>query len=1460
MHRTHVDVFGKNRQSNTTWPVKRMAPTYRCHCFTPTGLLYCLVVLLLHRPSSSVANGVMRSARITEHPTDMTVARNDPVTLKCSADGIPAPTIEWYRDGELIISSNSNGHKSGGNSHRVMLPGGDLFFFRVVHGRKESDAGVYWCLARNPQGSSRSRNATLTVAYLHPEFRTVPLATRGILGEPTTLECEPPRGHPEPQVRWKKNGQSMDLAVGQHRDHSARIRMDESGNLIFAKLMSSDEGRYQCSAQNVVATRETVAVLLSVHVRPVILRPPQDTTALLGGDVTLECGVTGDPPPHVEWRRQDGAKIPTGRIRPASNDQSRTSLRLERLVASDAGRYVCEVENAVGSSSASAQLSILIPPTWNSSAGLISSGQAFLPREIRGFLEQSIFLDCPVHGSPPPLVFWQREGQGRDGGASHVELFTSDSSAPSGRWNVFRNGTLVINRLRREDAGGLWCGAVSEAGGLVARTRLEIITVSAPPPPVIEVGPANQTLPLGSPASLACSTTEPGSQNLPLRWWKDGAPLALSVRMTQSGETGTLRIEDLQPSDSGVYTCWIGTGERAAAWTASLVVASQSHSNVAFSRSPSDPMALPGSPSQPRLLHKSSSSLTVGWQSGSRMGASPLLGYTVEIFSSGESDSNIDVAQSWTWAGPTVPIKRSWRIVTRRLKADQLVLTDLQPSTSYAVLVRAENSHGLSLPSPASPWFTTLPSGGSSGGIQDLEEGRQRLSSSLAWLRLEPVRPLNATAVRLSWRWLDGADGNEPAESAFEGIHIWYRPVRYSGNEGDEIHDRSSASMLPTFRMATVTQPAVSSATYTLTNLLPSTRYLFFLVPFYRNIDGRPSNSQTLMTLEAAPEGPPRDLIVRQLNSSSCLVKWTEPLHNQRNGVITGYQIYVFMDDSETLLANMTLPPTPTSVIIGNLVAGSSYAIRAAAWTLAGVGPASDPASFSMEVLSFQQHPQVPAVHDDLDSDIDDAYTHFDTRGRLAPSGGVATQVVKETWFILAIGGVLLATLCLLVAALVIRRRWVRNKAISSVQKVELGGGTDGNLLHSVCSGSGGTRDLLWSRGWHSSTNGTHHPSRSGTVSASQKEAELEAQASLLPQQPQQYGSSGIAPPEYAELLNQHSSQQHQSDQSQLSLSSFLPRRNNTSMMLMQAQMQAPPSAYATTTLVNPSVRGQQLHGPYSGKSSGDSSSGSYIVEHQDRNGCGSRNSNNNSHHSRKNSNGFLSNGSGHQQQRMPNWAELLPPPPRHPPPPSPAPNSDRSVSTSKDGSLPLPTSIKPSLKFNSANPSPAMSKRSAPVGSTSSTFKPPSPMYHGGVDEETVPNGNRNQISRNARNKLTKSPAQRSAGCHTEMEHAAAKGYPDSGSERNFTQGSYTAPMNYQSNPLENMTTDWDDDVDDYSRSISCGNGADYSQGDDSHSDGDDVASSVYDNSPVVYRPPCGKPPSQAAAPLPRRKQLTLT
>jgi len=99
--------------------------------------------------------------KIIENPLDAVVPKHDPVTLNCKAEGSPKPKIEWYKDGEVL--------KNEAGSHRMFLPSGDLFFLKVVHSRRDSDAGVYWCEAKNELGTARSRNATLQVAGKSPK-------------------------------------------------------------------------------------------------------------------------------------------------------------------------------------------------------------------------------------------------------------------------------------------------------------------------------------------------------------------------------------------------------------------------------------------------------------------------------------------------------------------------------------------------------------------------------------------------------------------------------------------------------------------------------------------------------------------------------------------------------------------------------------------------------------------------------------------------------------------------------------------------------------------------------------------------------------------------------------------------------------------------------------------------------------------------------------------------------------------------------------------------------------------------------------------------------------------------------------------------------------------------------------------------------------------------------------------
>ncbi|XP_075876116.1 roundabout homolog 4 isoform X2 [Nelusetta ayraudi] len=277
--------------------------------------------------------------RIILHPSDVVVKLGNPARFSCGAEGSPAVTIEWLRNGHPLNSSAEDG-----KMQPSVLPDGSLLFLSVG-GRRgaQSHAGLYACVARNSAGKATSRNASLYIAALQEEFSLQPSDVEVAEGEVAVLNCGPPVGHPEPNVRWKKDG----LPINYTDPHYTVL----SGKLIIAPAERNHSGAYVCVASNTVGVRESRAARLSVLAKPVLVLKPENVSARLGESAQFYCRAKGDPPPAVVWSREQGP-LPNGRYL-VNPDQT---LQIHYVTAQDAGWYTCKAANDVGVVTARAQL------------------------------------------------------------------------------------------------------------------------------------------------------------------------------------------------------------------------------------------------------------------------------------------------------------------------------------------------------------------------------------------------------------------------------------------------------------------------------------------------------------------------------------------------------------------------------------------------------------------------------------------------------------------------------------------------------------------------------------------------------------------------------------------------------------------------------------------------------------------------------------------------------------------------------------------------------------------------------------------------------------------------------------------------------------------------------------------------------------------------------------------------
>ncbi|XP_071806287.1 roundabout homolog 2-like isoform X1 [Asterias amurensis] len=995
-------------------------------------MTYCIRLLVVSicmwrhiQPSQAQAIAARRredvQPTITEHPENVVVPKNAPARLNCRAEGKPEPSISWLKDGYPMDMST-------GSSHITLLDTGEMLFLSV----SRLDVGTYQCIAENRAGATRSRNATLEVAFLRDDFRTDPSDSVGLAGEPVVLECQPPRGYPEPVVSWSKDGQDVNT-------DGDRVKVLQDGNLMISQARRTDTGSYVCIATNTIGTRQSPPAILNVHARPTFTRPAEDAIAAPGDTVDLHCVVEGDPIPTVTWSRMDG-DLPQGRFQIGEDN----SLHLRHVIQDDEGIYICRAENGWGAETMMVTLDVNTEPTFTTE-----------PLDQTVSIGQVVSFECKVTGSPTPAIFWQKGGE--------QDLWYRGESYSNGRIDISEEGELEIQDVRLEDEGYYTCSALSVSGTADVSAYLTVLVPTSTivpatpgqPPPVIRYVPSNQTYLSGAFGLIPCEAT--GDPDPVLQWSKNSAPIQTNSRIIVR-DSGTLEIGNLYVSDTGLYTCTASNEWGQTSWSASLqvVVEPTSGSGVSLQSAPSlSQLPSPPGPLIPSNITKTT--INLSWQQPSS--DTPVTHYRLEYYS------------PQTASG--------WMLYSDHIEEDRVLVQQLRPGTTYLFLVRAVNDRGIGPPSPISQPITTRDSGRTSVVLQ-LAEAGVAIKNTLVlsntevkviwqvdqhanliegfnlkhWINSNPDEVtvqvvIGATSKKLVGLqpdthytvavqpFIGDVTGPDSPTASFITEDVVIRPgssvlqnkLDTCGISIQSVEALDSTTLQVTWQVNrhtayisgyhiriqslevnwsnTITMDTESARSQLLTDLTPWTQYAVTITPYKGQYTGQESRVVIAKTGPDVPYSAPRSVFGESNGSSAILVGWLPPPVHMVPGILAGYNVYVLGNSSDQH-KNVVAGNMSSSAMVTGLDQGKAYRVMVSAFTTAGSGPNSTEITVRVPPV---------LITDDL--------------------GGSITMIVSQPWFIATLASLMLITIIFITAWLWRRRQ--KQKQSSNITKASIG-------------------------------------------------------------------------------------------------------------------------------------------------------------------------------------------------------------------------------------------------------------------------------------------------------------------------------------------------------------------------------------------------------------------------------------
>ncbi|XP_016057226.1 PREDICTED: immunoglobulin superfamily member 10 [Miniopterus natalensis] len=446
--------------------------------------------------------------------------------VDCKASGSPVPQISWsLPDGTTVHATQAGGRRS---RRYTLFDNGTLYFNKVGI----AEEGDYTCYAQNPLGRDEMK-VHLTVITAAPRIRQgFKATTRVRAGDTAVLDCEVV-GEPKPKVFWLLP--SSDL-ISSSKD---RYTFHANGSLSVNDVKLLDSGEYVCVARN-PSGDDTKMYKLDVVPRPPVInglytnKTVIQATAVRHSKKHFNCRAEGTPPPHVTWIMPDNILLPAPYHGSRVTVHRNGTLEIRNVRRSDSAEFTCVARNAGGESVLVVRLEVLEMlrrPTFRNPFN----------EKIVAQLGKSTALNCSVDGNPPPEIVW---------------MLPNGTRFPKGPQNpqylIASNGSFMIYKATREDAGKYRCGARNKVGYIEKLIVLEIGQK-----PVILTNALGTVYGISG-DSLALHCVSDGSPKPNIKWT---VPSGHTLDRPQiSGkyilhENGTLVIKEATAYDRGNYIC-----------------------------------------------------------------------------------------------------------------------------------------------------------------------------------------------------------------------------------------------------------------------------------------------------------------------------------------------------------------------------------------------------------------------------------------------------------------------------------------------------------------------------------------------------------------------------------------------------------------------------------------------------------------------------------------------------------------------------------------------------------------------------------------------------------------------------------------------------------------------------------------------------------------------------------------